>query len=317
MSVISSGQLYLASYGSSDAATFGGFYSGFTFKPEIAFNQLDLDQPNCLPNIELSVNQLTAFDVFQWFFNDSPIPGATTSSITPTLPGYYHVSATIDACGTTLSSDKIPVSSCATNVDGDAANDNADLDNDNDGITNCTESYGSIPVPLASPLAGTVATGTYSNAFTGSFPAASGAPDPVPFAGEANGNFVTATTAGKGNSVIYRADFATPLSVGLVYATAAAPENLLTSNAEFSVSVPVTQTITVLNPSNQLLIDTNYDGIYESGFPQHTTFDFRFRINSSAPLPAGTVSACPSPTRRASRRRTATVDGRSAPSASA
>src|SRR5690606_33770874 len=130
---ISSSQLYLASYGSSNAATFGGFYSGFTFKPEIAFDRLDVSQPNCLPNVVLSVNQLTAFDEFQWYFNDTLIPGATTNSLNPTLPGYYHVSATIEACGTTLDSDKIPVSSCATNVDGDLANDNIDLDNDNDG----------------------------------------------------------------------------------------------------------------------------------------------------------------------------------------
>ncbi len=288
VSVISSGQLYLAKYGSSDAATFGGFYSGFTFKPEIAFNQLDITQPNCLPNVVLSVNELTAFDEFQWFFNDVAIPGATGSSINPTLPGYYHVSASIAACGTTLSSDKIPVSSCATNVDGDLANDNADLDNDNDGISNCTESYGSIPVPLGNPLSGTIATGSYSNGFTGSFPPGSGPQDPAPFIGQSDGNFVTATTAGKGNSVIYRADFAQPISVGLVYNTNAAANNLMTATSEFAVTVPVNQTVTVLNPSNQLLIDTNYDGIYESGVTQHSSFEIRFRLNGSTPLAAGT-----------------------------
>ena len=288
VSVISSGQLYLASYGSSDAATFGGFYSGFTFKPEIAFNQLDVQQPNCLPNVVLSVNPLTAFDIFQWYFNDTAIPGATTGSINPTLPGYYHVSATIGACGTTLISDKIPVSSCATNVDGDLANDNIDLDNDNDGIDNCTESYGNQPFPLSNPLGGTIAVGSYTNTFGGSFPAGSGAPDPTPFQGQNNGDFVTATTAGKGNSVIYRADFATPLSVSLEYATAAAQADLLTSNAEFAITVPVDKTITVLNPSNQLLIDTNYDGIYESGVTQHSSFELRFRRNGATPLAAGT-----------------------------
>ena len=133
VSVYSTGQLYLASYGSSDAATFGGFYSGFTFKPEIAFDRLDVSQPNCIPNVILSVSPLTAFDIFQWYFNGLPITGATLSSYSPAMPGNYYVAATIGACGTTLISDTIPVSSCATNVDSDLANDNFDLDNDNDG----------------------------------------------------------------------------------------------------------------------------------------------------------------------------------------
>src|SRR5690606_28716120 len=47
VSVRSTGQLYLASYGSDGAATFGGFYSGFTFKPEIAFDKLNVDSENC------------------------------------------------------------------------------------------------------------------------------------------------------------------------------------------------------------------------------------------------------------------------------
>jgi hypothetical protein len=37
--------------------------------------------------------------------------------------------------------------------------------------------------------------------------------------------------------------------------------------------------ITVLNPSNQLLIDTNYDGIYENTV--YSSFEIRFRLNST------------------------------------
>ena len=36
------------------------------------------------------------------------------------------------------------------------------------------------------------------------------------------------------------------------------------------------------------MIDTNYDGIYESGITQYSSFEIRFRLNSTTPLPAGT-----------------------------
>lgn len=286
VSVYSSGQLYLASYGSNDAATFGGFYSGFTFKPEVAFEKLDPNLAFCLQNVSLSVSPLTAFDIFQWFFNDVAIPGATASSFAPTQPGYYHVSATIGACGTTLLSDKIPVSSCASNIDNDLANDNIDIDNDNDGISNCTESFGTHPFNLSNPLAGSTTFGNYT--FIGSFPPAMGTPAATPFIGNTDGSFVTETTAGKGNAVIYRMNYAQPVSISMEYVlTAASSGNLLNSKSEFIVSVPVNKTITVLNPTNQLLIDTNYDGIYESGVTEFSSFEIRFRLNRNASLPAG------------------------------
>jgi len=81
VSVFSTTQLYLASYGSSGAATFGGFYSGFTFKPEVSFDRVDLNLENCIPNVVLSVSSVTAFDHFQWYFNDVIIPGATQRDI--------------------------------------------------------------------------------------------------------------------------------------------------------------------------------------------------------------------------------------------
>lgn len=288
VSVTSTGQLYLASYGSSNAATFGGYYSGFTFKPEVAFDRLDTTLSNCYPNVRLSVSPLTAFDTFQWYINDTMIPGATASNYTPNQPGYFHVSATISACGTTLISDKIPVSSCPSDIDNDQVNDNIDIDNDNDGITNCTESYGNQSLNLSNPASGTINSANYSNSFTGTFPASFGIPAATPFTGNANGGFITETTAGKGNSVIYKMDFAQPISLSMEYVSSASVMNLITPNAEFIVNVPVDKTITVLNPTDQLLIDTNYDGIYESGVTEFSSFEIRFRLNRGTPLPAGT-----------------------------
>ncbi|WP_166426953.1 T9SS type B sorting domain-containing protein [Flavobacterium psychrotolerans] len=272
--VFSSGQLYLAAYGTDDAATFGGFYSGFTFKPEISFDLLDVTKTNCIPNTRLSVNSLSPFDIFQWYINETEIVGATNSSYFPTQPGYYYVKATISGCGTQLNSDKIPVSSCPTNVDNDLANDNVDIDDDNDGITNCSESSGNQNIDLTDMDNLNITT--------------SGNTTWQQFSLSTTGDFVTKVAIGKNSAVSFKKKFAQPTSVSLEYVSTANSVNLLNAGAEFIVNSDIDKTITVLNPNNQLLIDTNFDGIYESGVTQFSSFEIRFRLNSIIPLAAGT-----------------------------
>ena len=286
VSVFSTTQLYLAAYGSDGAATFGGYYSGFTFKPEVTFKPVNISQSNCIPNVELKVSALTGFDVFQWYFNGVAIPSANSSTYTPTQPGYYYVNATLSACGINLRSDDIPVSNCATNMENDAANDNIDADNDNDGITNCTESYGNQDVSLVNPSSGAITVGAYSNSFNGSVTTSTTA-STIPFTGNSNGNFVTDIPAGKTNWVTYQMNFAQPMSIGIEYGTTANSSDLINSNAEYIIKSELNKTITVLNPNNQLLIDTNYDGFYESNITQYSSFEIRFRLNGSVPLAAG------------------------------
>jgi gliding motility-associated-like protein len=296
ISVYSTSELYLAAYGSQDAATFGGFYSGFTFKPEISFNEVDPTQLGCIPNTILKVNSLSPFDLFQWYFNNTLIPGATNNTYqpldTPTGlgPGYYFVSATIAGCTSPKDSDVIPVSSCPADTDNDAINDNADLDNDNDGITNCTESFGNQYFNLANTTTGTIAVGSYTNSYTGAITTGgAAAPSATPIAGAADGNFVTEAALGMNNSVTYTvSNFTSPISISLEYASAANPTDLFTSSTELRISCPVNKTLTVLNPGNQLLIDTNYDGIFESGITEYSSFEVRIRLNSAVPLAAGT-----------------------------
>ena len=292
LSVYSTTQLYLASYGSSGAATFGGFYSGFTFKPEITFDRVDLTQANCIPNVQLEVSTLSGFDVFQWYFNNIPITSANGGVLNPTQPGYYYVSATISACGTTLVSDSIPVSSCPIDTDNDNVNDNADNDNDSDGIANCTESFGNQNFNLVNTASGTIAVGNYTNSYVGTTAfTGSGAPSATPVTGFADGNFVTESAQGKANTVSYTlSNFTQPLSIAVEYASAAAASDLFTSDTEIIISCPVNQTLTILNPNDQVLIDTNYDGIYESGITQFSSFEIRLRPNSATPLIAGTGS---------------------------
>lgn len=293
VSVFSDKQVYLSYYGTSGAATYGGFYSGFTFKPEIAFGKVDLTAKNCIPNVKLSVNTLSAFDDFKWYFNNSPtaIVGATSNEFSPDQPGFYKVIATILECGIPYPSDDIPVSACPNDNDNDGVNDNYDLDNDGDGITNCQESYGNINLDLSATSTGIIQAGTtdYLNNFTKTN-SGSGTQAPNPFSGNSNGNFTTSTAVGKGNSTTETFNFITkPISLSLEYADAVANNSQLpTSDGSFIVEVPVDKTITVLNPDDQLLIDTNYDGNYESGVTSFSSFQIRFRLKSATPLAAGT-----------------------------
>ena len=299
VSVYSSGELYLAAYGTSANATFGGFYSGFTFKPEVSFNEVNTALLGCIPNSILKVNALSPFDVFQWYFNGVLIPGATNFSYQPTEitatppgkgPGFYKVSATIAGCTTPKDSDDIPVSSCPTDNDNDGVIDNVDLDNDNDGITNCTESFGNQYFNLTNTATGTIAVGSYSNQYLGTVAfAGTGTPATNPITGTADGNFVTEAASGKNNSISYTvSNFASPISISVEYASVAAATNLFTSETEIRISCPVNKTLTILNPNNQLLIDTNYDGVFESGITQYSSFEIRFRLNSAVALAAGT-----------------------------
>lgn len=287
VSLFSDKSVYLSYYGESGAATYGGFYSGFTYKPEITFNNIAAGTSNdCIPNVKLAVNATSSFDTFQWFFNGNPIPGATANNYIPTAPGFYKVRGSISYCPLVpaLESVDIPVSSCPTDLDNDSVNDNIDIDRDNDGITNCVESFGNQIINTA-VVSGTIpsSTITYTAATSNSIPAAT-----QPFVGNTDGSFVTSIPPGKNYYVDYTLTFGTPTNVRVEYPTTAASTDLLNVNAEYKINADTNKTITVLNPTNQLLIDTNYDGIYESGVTQFSSFEIRFRINGVVPIAAGT-----------------------------
>lgn len=296
VSVYSTSELYLAAYGSSGAATFGGFYSGFTFKPEISFDEVDTTLLGCIPNSVLEVNSLSPFDVFQWYFNNTLIPGATNNTYQPLNipaglgPGYYYVSATIAGCTNPKDSDNIPVSSCPEDSDNDTINDNTDLDNDNDGIINCTESFGDQYFNLTNTSSGTINVGSYTNSYIGATTTAGTAtPSTTPILGTADGNFVSEAAQGINNEVTYSvSNFSSPISIAIEYASIANALDLFTSSTELRISCPVNKNLTVVNPNNQLLIDTNFDGVFESGITEYSSFEVRVRLNSSTPLPAAT-----------------------------
>lgn len=291
VSVFSSGELYLASLGTSGNATFGGYYSGFNSKPEIVFSPLNVNLSSCIPNIELKVSLLSAFDHYQWYYDGNPV-GTDTNTYTPlaSQPGNYYVVATNDSCGTPVTSDIIPVSYCESDYDNDGFNDNIDLDIDNDGITNCNESYGNLTFNFTEPQPTIVSinSGSYSNSYSKQvtlFPANGNTNS---FYNGNGDSIITGVQLGKGNYTTIQYNFAQPISLKVEYVSTANPVNLIDSRSEFVIKVESDKTITVLNPTNQLLIDTNYDGIYESGVTTYSSFEIRFIVNSNTPLATGT-----------------------------
>ncbi|MDR6846122.1 T9SS type B sorting domain-containing protein [Flavobacterium granuli] len=286
IAVKSTKQVYVSYFGTNGAATYGGYYSGFDLKPEIVTGKISLANSSCIPNVSLKINTLSSYDSFQWYKNDITIPFATDNNYTPTEPGFYQVKGSISGCISDVFSDKIPVSECPTNYDNDLANDNIDIDYENDGILNCTESFGSQNINSSNPNSGVVTAGTYFNSFSGSVisstPAAA-----TPFTGKTDGSFVTEVMAGKGFSVTYNLSFAKPINLSLEYVSTANTIDLLNTDSEYIINSDIDKTVTVLNPTNQLLIDTNYDGIYESGVTQFSSFEIRFRLNGTVPLSAG------------------------------
>lgn len=286
VAVKSTKQVYVSYFGTNIAATYGGYYSGFDTKPEIGTNKININSTSCIPNIELKVSAISPFTTFEWFFNDVAIPNSNTNSYFPNQPGYYQVKGSIPGC-LSVFSDKIPVSNCPSNLDNDFAIDNIDIDNDNDGITNCNESYGNQNINISNLTAGNINISNYSNSFTGNITTSSIA-SPTPFTGSTDGRFISEIPAGKNNSVSYQMNFSQPVSIGMEYVSFANTTDLLNSEAEYIVNSDIDKTITVLNPNDQLLIDTNYDGIYESGVTQYSSFEIRFRLNNTTPLAAGT-----------------------------
>ncbi|MBW4360821.1 T9SS type B sorting domain-containing protein [Flavobacterium taihuense] len=286
ITVKSSKQVYVSYFGTNGAATYGGYYSGFDLKPEIVTGKLSLTNSSCIPNVSLKINSLSSYDAFQWYKNDIAISSATSNNYTPIQPGFYQVKGSISGCVSDVLSDKIPVSECPINSDSDLVNDNIDIDYDNDGILNCTESFGNLDLNISNPNSGVVTIETYSNSFSGlitnTTPAA-----PIPFAGNSDGSFVTQVMAGKGFSVSYNLNFAKPINLSLEYVSTANVTDLLNTDSEYIINADIDKTVTVLNPTDQLLIDTNYDGVYESGVTQFSSFEIRFRLNGNTPLPAG------------------------------
>ena len=280
VSVTSDGQIYVSYYGANGAAALGGFYSGFIFKPEIISNAVDITVNElCIPFIELSLSTEESFDAYQWFYNGTAIPGATQETFTPQSPGFYQLEGIILDCSTVLS-DNIPVSGCVGDYDNDGINNNLDVDYDNDGILNTQESNCEFSFDL-SANSGSNFSAAITTSTTNS--------NPQPFQGLSDQTMIFSAAAVAGtleSSTTYELMFNAPTQFRIEQATTAPIIADMDDLEQYSVSVPYDQTVTVYNPDNQLLIDVNYDGVYDNNIQEFSAFEIRFKLNSAA-LPTG------------------------------
>ena len=275
VSISSDQQIYVSYYGANGAAALGGFYSGFIFKPEIAASPLSTAASElCISNIELGLNSLETFDAYQWYYNGILISGANSETWIPDAPGFYQLAGVITDCETVLS-DNIPVSNCAGDTDSDGINNNIDRDHDNDGTPNTQESNCDLTFNLSN------ASGLF---FTSTTVASTANTLATTFTGYADQSIwlqAASSTATAVSSTIYTVDFDMPTSFVIGQSNSNGPSGSIDFDDQesFVMSVPYTETLTVMDPDNQLLIDTNYDGIYDNNVDVFTAFEIRFKLN--------------------------------------
>ena len=285
ISVESSKELYCAYFNVNGAATSGSFYSGFPSSPEINFDASVAALGNCIPNVSLQAANTGLFDSFEWFFDDGSgsgfvATGITTPSFTPTQPGDYQLKAVITCTMTEFTSVVVPVSICPDDYDGDTIIDNLDSDIDNDGISNCDESLGNADLDISNLdlPAVVLSDGTNKNIIPTATLMKSDSKNT--FIGSNDGNFES-TLINDTNSVNeYELNFSQKINFVL------RQSNLGTHEAkadEYFILkiIPNNKNITLLNPENQLLIDSNNDDEFESDVTQISASQIKFKFNSN------------------------------------
>ncbi|MBE0392703.1 PKD-like domain-containing protein [Flavobacterium sp. PL002] len=94
VSVQSTGPIAVGFIGVNNNAGIAGYFSGFDTVPVV---DLEITGGGCLPGSDLK--ELSgSFDAYQWFKDNTIIPGATSSSYTPSSPGDFFVRVTKGGC---------------------------------------------------------------------------------------------------------------------------------------------------------------------------------------------------------------------------
>ena len=300
VNVTSTGELYLAYFNTSGAATSGGFYAGFSTPPnaeiDLGINSLG----NCLQidddgniigsNIELQITNSAGFDSWVWeMYKDGawgPAAGSSTNVETyiPTEAGDYRLKGIVDCLDNFNSySGIIPVSICPSDSDNDGIIDNIDLDLDNDGIYNSIESSGNLTLDLSginSPIfldkdGNTVNITTQVST--------EGVSDVNTIIGSNNGDISFSLDASTNATSSYEIK---NTSESLNYKFTGKSETV-TAGDYFEIRVfPSTRNITLLDPNDELIIDTNFDGkTFSSGVTTFTANYIRFKYKQDTSNP--------------------------------
>lgn len=99
--ITSTGRMAAGTVGSSAAAGFSTYYSGFGLQPLISY-----DLSGCAP--ETSLDAGSNYSSWQWLLNGNEIPGATSQVINANSPGLYEVVVSEGGCLDTATSVFIP-----------------------------------------------------------------------------------------------------------------------------------------------------------------------------------------------------------------
>lgn len=280
-------ELYCAYFNRNGAATSGGFYSGFPSAPEINFNTTVATLGSCIPNVTLEAANTDLFDSFEWqYFNETtgdwesrddndgdPAKYKPTSN----EPGRYRLIGTVNCTGTQLFSTEIPVSLCPDDFDGDLIIDNLDVDLDNDGILNCDESLGNANIDLTTSASPSIIFQDNSTNSTIISSTQTSTLVTSSFTGTNTGNFLATIEPDASDSdLLYQLDFTQNVNVKFTQ-TADATNN---DDVFYIIKIgPNSKNITLVDPDDQLLIDTNFDGAFEPGVTNLSASEIHFKIN--------------------------------------
>lgn len=285
-------ELYCAYFNASGAAASGSFYSGFPSAPEISFDTTVSTLGSCIPNVTLEAANTDLFDSFKWYyFNENTSDWeerSSNASYKPleSEPGKYKLIGTVDCTGATFESVEITVSICPDDFDGDLIIDNLDIDLDNDGISNCDESLGNATMNLSdieNPFIIFQDSST-NNTITSSNITKTEATNSV--IGDTSGNFVSTVNPANNSNSVFELNF--NQNINFLFRQSNLDSHTINDGEFFIVRVsPNNKNITLLDPDDQLLIDTNFDGEFESNTRFFSSSEIRFKYKSNT---AGTAS---------------------------
>ncbi len=314
VAVLGSDELYVSYYNVNQAASSGAFYSGFTLFPKI-FPELTISQyGRCVnedgtSNVVLKIPNPDGYDSIVWQkydgsnWVDLQQQIGDGSEFTPTEIGDYRAVVDIQCLSpeNILFSDPITLSTCPKDNDNDGINDNIDLDKDNDGILNSDESNGDILINLTDPTAPTTSGFTTPNSISHNLEVSgvlsSNVVDNQSFTGDANGNFTSTfpRTANINLSQSYNISFSEDVNIILTYNNDFfSSQNIVQEEFFVLESIDAGSNVSLINPNNQLLVDTNFDGTFEENivYFNSSSIIFKFNPNNSESYNFEFIKSC-------------------------
>ncbi|MDB9732857.1 hypothetical protein OAA96_03595, partial [Polaribacter sp.] len=293
ISIDSSDELYCAYFNQNGSASSGSFYSGFPSSPEINFKNEVSTLENCIPNLTLQAANIELFNSFKWYyFNENTANWNVKSSDIEykpiaSEPGRYKLIGIIDCTGATFESAEVPVSLCPDDFDGDTITDNLDVDIDNDGILNCDESLGNATLNLLDINIPSIIFQDNTSTTTITTPSYSENETSNSFTGNTIGNFVSIINPAVDSKLKYELKFNQNINFKLTQDKGF--DHTISDGEFFILKIsPNSKNITLLDPDDQLLIDTDFDGEFETGITSISASEIWYTYKSDTPGAAST-----------------------------